>query len=29
VASNPTAIRYLVSTTASRWRAAGVPLLTP
>lgn len=28
VVSNPPAIRYLVSTTVSRWRAAGVPLLT-
>jgi len=28
VASNPTAIRYLVNTEVSRWRAAGVPLLT-
>ena len=29
VTSNPTTIRYLVNTTVSRWRAAGVPLLTP
>lgn len=29
VANNPTAIKYLVNTEVSRWRAAGVPLLTP
>ena len=29
VTSNPTTIRYLVNTTVSRWRSAGVPLLTP
>lgn len=29
VVSNPAAIRYLVNTVVSRWRAAGVPLLTP
>jgi hypothetical protein len=29
VSSNPRAIAYVVNTQVSRWRAAGVPLLTP